>query len=409
MHEVIQGDCLDALPQLRRRLGATVDAIYIDPPYNARRDLNYTDAEAGRDHAEWTAFMRPRLEEARELLAPTGAIIVAINDVEHAHLRLLLDEVMGEGNYLATITWGSTTVRNGSGLTGGGVDYMLIYARDARAHRKAITWREPKDGVAEMLTAGLRAWDESGHDPHRASKLLRAWLRSPRCPVSGRGLTDYDRFEPETGRLFRATPLNRAGAPVASAVYDVLHPVTQRPVVMHRGGWRYPERKMLELIESGAVHFGPDETTAPYLWRYLEESGDQVPRAVFVTDKAEGAKALAAALGRDGAFDFPKDPAVLARWIQIVTGGKADALVLDFFAGSGSTLEAVMRLNTADDGQRRCILITNDEVFDDVTLPRATALSRGRGEWVTVFRPEGTRSASRVGGAAGSGLRPAAP
>lgn len=384
MHQLILGDCLDVMAAMA---ADSVDVAYLDPPYNTGDVLSYRDT---RTWPQWRELIGERLEALRRLLAPTGVVMVSVGDAALPHLRMVGEEVFGAPGYLTTFVWASTTVRNSNPWAGGGLDYVVCFARDPSALRLRGPWREHRPGVAQMLAAARDAWDRAGGDPTQAGRLLRVWLAEPDCPVSGRGLTDYDRFDPD-GRVFRATPLSRPGQPQAWATYVLRHPVTGRPLTTPRAGWRYPEATMAERVAAGLVHFGPDERTSAYGRRYLDTSAVQVPRQVFTSDKAAGARALADLLGEVGAFTYPKDPAVLARLIDLVSGGRQDIRVLDPFAGSASTVQAVLDLNAADSGSRSVTAVTLDEcdpvtgrrTFHDVALPRVRACITGR-------RPDGT-------------------
>ncbi len=120
---------------------------------------------------------------------------------------------------------------------------------------------------------------------------------------------------------------------------------------------------MTELVSEGRIKFGPDETTRPTFKRYLDETSTQTVLPVFYMDRRAASKRLDSLLGK-GVFPFPKDENVIARWINLVTQSNPDSLVLDFFAGSGTTGHAVMNLNAADGGNRRYILVQLDERVD---------------------------------------------
>jgi adenine-specific DNA-methyltransferase len=132
---------------------------------------------------------------------------------------------------------------------------------------------------------------------------------------------------------------------------------------MHPNGWVYKRDTMAEKLAQGRILFGPDEKTRPTYKRYLHETTNQVIPLIIQKDRRAASKALAGAIGPNK-FDYPKDVDVLATWINTVTMRKPDAVVLDFFGGSGSTLHAVMNLNALDGGSRQCILITNNEVSE---------------------------------------------
>src|SRR5699024_7742797 len=189
-HTVINAENYHALQALLFTHRGQVDCIYIDPPYNTgAKDWIYNDRYVEGDdhykHSKWLAFIERRLLLASKLLRPTGVIIVAIGDEEHHRLRLLLDQVFGEENFLADVAW-QGRVKNDRRFTGGGVDYMLMFARSQSALIEAdIRWHEPTPGVAELLEVARRSFAEASSQglngsaaAAAATKELRAWART---------------------------------------------------------------------------------------------------------------------------------------------------------------------------------------------------------------------------------------
>ncbi|PWC05237.1 site-specific DNA-methyltransferase [Agromyces badenianii] len=391
---VIEGDNLEVLRLLRRGYTNKVDVIYIDPPYNTGNDFVYDDKRmstvtehesaaglrdaqgatqigegsdragerqlASSRHAKWLSMIYPRLLVAHSLLSDTGVIIAAIDDTEHSRLRLLLDRVFGAENFAANVVWQGSG-KNDSRFTSGGLDYMLIYAKNkARLVDEETRWKEPKRGYGIVMEAARSAWAESGHDNTRATAAFREWWRTG--PQTESGLTNYNEID-EDGRVFRRDNL-RSPNPRPNLQYDLPHPETGLPVKMHPNGWVYSQDRMNALAAEGRILFGKSHEQTASFKRFLDESGDQAIRPTFTQDRASASDALAALLG-SGVFDYPKDSGVIARWINAVTQSKRDALVLDFFAGSGSTGHAVMDLNSDDGGDRRYILVQLDEAVVD--------------------------------------------
>jgi len=372
-HIVLNAENYHALQALQWSHAEAVDVIYIDPPYNLGGDLTYNDRRIGKEdayrHSYWLSFMQRRLELARKLLKPTGIIIVAIDDTEHAHLKLLMDQVFHESNFIATVVWQGGH-KNDSKYVSVGHDYMLIYAREESALEGAgVRWREKKPGLEESLAAARRIWEETGGNHAEATKRWRAWLKDLKAKG---GVTDavtrYNNLD-ETGRpIFTGGNLSWPGG--GGPRYDLIHPVTGKPVQVPKPGWRYQPDRMAELIAQGRVRFGKDETSGVQGVAFLDEMDTQVAKSVFSLDRRKSANDLTNLLGGKR-FTFPKDHTVLARWIDLVTQSNPDAVVLDFFAGSGSTAQAVMELNAADGGRRQSILVTNNEV-DEKTAKRLT-------------------------------------
>lgn len=419
-HQVIGGENEHVLRLLTCDHAGQVDLIYLDPPYNTGAQTwiyhddyaapdtagagghGLEDADGGR-HGRWLAFMRRRLVLARDLLAPTGVIMVSIGDDEHHHLRMLLDQVFGPGGFVANIAWQGTG-RNDVRYTAGGLDYMLVYARDEKALRASgARWRERKPGIDLAMSAAAAAWRASGGDPAEATRRYRARLRALGARLTP-AVSGYDVIDGE-GRPCRPLPLSAVEYNPGTQ-YDIPHPVTGRPVARPAKGWRYSQATMRQHLDAGRILFGPDESKVPAMKGLLTDQCMQPLSPSFTQRRSAATKRLRGMLGHSR-FPYPKDHEVLMRWIGAIA--PADGLIVDFFGGSGSTTEAVLRLNAADGGTRRSILVTNNElaggeaadladagflpgdpeweargVFESVTVPRITTV-------VTGIRPDGTR------------------
>lgn len=414
-HALINAENYHALLALQFTHAGSIDTIYIDPPYNTGNDDwiyadRHVNPEDGFRHSKWLSFMERRLDLARRLLKPTGVIIVAIGDDEHHRLRMLLDQVFGEQNFIANSAWQGNT-KNDARFVGGGMDYMLIYAKDAAALVAAdVKWRVPKEGVDEVIEQGHLAWEASEHDSVKASRLLAGWWAKNKARFDP-GLGDNVKVDID-GTVIRISPLDWPGG--GGPRYDVIHPVTGQPVAIPKNGWRIVDpAKMQAEIGAGRVLFGPDHTSGIRRKTPLLEMTERSVSPSFQKDRRAAARYLEGVLG-DKRFPFPKDHHVLMRWIGMVT--PANGTVLDFFGGSGSTLEAVLRLNAVDGGRRQCILVTNNEVGSKTERDmRKRGLRDGDAEWesagvceyvtkprmrtiLTGVRPDGSEYADLVSG-----------
>lgn len=401
-HTVINGENYHALQALRSTHRGKIDLIYIDPPYNTGNEGwiyndRYVDANDRAKSSKWLSYMERRLILARDLLKATGVIIVAIGDEEHHRLRMLLDQIFGDQNFLSDVVWQGGR-KNDSRYVSNGADYMLVYAKDESSLAASeIRWHDRKPGVDEALAAARQAWERADGDAARATKDFRGWLRDHRAELAD-GVARYNAIDAH-GRVYFAGDLSSPN-PRPNLQYDLLHPVTGKPVRRHRNGWRASREMMDRLIAEDRVLFGADHTTTAYFKRYLDEQTDETVGSVFERDRRASTAYLKGILG-DARFPNPKDHEVLKRWIRIVA--PADAVVVDFFGGSGTTTEAVLRLNSADGGTRQSILVTNNEVgakqakalrkaghhpgdpeweslgvFEYVTRPRITTVVTGR-------------------------------
>lgn len=364
-HTVINGENYHVLQALKSTHREAVDLIYIDPPYNTGNEGwiyndRYVDANDRAKSSKWLSFLERRLLIAREILKSTGVIIAAIGDEEQARLKLLMDQVFGDSNFIANVVW-QGGFRSDAKYVASGHDYMLIYAKDEAALVEAgIRWRERKPGLDEALAEAQRIWEATGGDHVSATKEWRAWMREfkTRGDVSD-AVTRYTSLDERTGEPIYTGQNLSSPNPRPNLQYDLLHPTTGRPVRRHPNGWRYSREQMTVLVEQGRVRFGPDEGSGAQGVSFLSEFENQVAKSFFEADRRGATKRLERVLG-DKRFPNPKDHEVLMRWIRIAA--PKDAVVLDYFGGSGTTTEAVMRLNAEDGGTRQSILVTNNEV-----------------------------------------------
>lgn len=367
-HLLLNAENHHALQTLQWSHESKIDLIYIDPPYNTgNKSWIYNDqyvAETdGFKSSKWLSFMERRLELAQSLLKPTGIIIVAIGDDEHHRLRMLMDQVFGARNFISDVVWQGGR-KNDARFVSNGADYMLVYSKSAEKLTAAsVRWRAEKRGLVEALNQAKHLLDFCNGDERAATVAYRKWIKQFSRADIPPSVARYTKIESETGRLYR-DDLDLSWPGGGGPRYDVLHPVTGKPCAVPSRGWIYqdPER-LQEEVAAGRIVFGPDETKVPSRLSYLDELTTDVAASVFESPRQRGSKHLenrTEGVFGDKRFPNPKDHEVLARWIQLTA--PRDAVVLDFFGGSGSTMEAVLRLNAEDNGTRQCILVTNNEL-----------------------------------------------
>ncbi|OCH82925.1 site-specific DNA-methyltransferase [Gordonia sp. UCD-TK1] len=381
-HVVINGENFHALQALRSTHRGKVDVIYIDPPYNTGNDGwiyndRYVDQNDRAKSSKWLSFMERRLLIARDLLKPTGVMIVAIGDEEHHRLRMLLDQVFGDSNFLSDIVWQGGR-KNDSRYVSNGADYMLVYARDESAlAAREIRWREEKPGVDEVLTQGAAAWSEYGPDESAATAAMRAWFKAQPKDSPVQALSRNVWFLPD-GTLCRDAD-TRSPSPRPNLRYDLPHPVTGKPCRMHPNGWVYSKATMQKMIEEGRIIFRNSHADVVSMKRPLEQTSGNVVQSVFERMRVHSGRHLRDVFG-DKRFPFPKDHEVLMRWFRLAA--PQDAVIVDFFGGSGTTTEAVMQLNAEDRGTRQSILVTNNEVgATEAKKLRKSGLHLGDEDW----------------------------
>lgn len=375
-HVFIEGENLEVLRVLQRGYFGQAKVIYIDPPYNTGSDsfvypddyserraayeqrtgqrdadgfLNKQDLwrkntrENGQYHSAWLSMLWPRLYLSRNLLREDGVILVAIDDNEVHNLRLLLNEVFGEENFIAQIIL-ETATDNNPGQVAREHEYLLVYAKNKEQQGDWFTESKKAQRIEKQYQK-LRK--QHGDDPATIQTHLRAWLKENRTDL--RGVEHYDNVDAKG--VFHDADV--ANPKFGGYHYAVPHPRTGRPCKVPDKGYRYPEATMQKLVAAGDIVFGDDETTIIKPKKRLANAKDQL-RSLIYNDGRAASKRLNSLLGRD-IFRFPKDEKLLASLLAFVTQG--DDLVIDFFAGSGSTGHAVLDLNAQDGGQRRYLLV----------------------------------------------------
>lgn len=394
---LIEGDNLQVLKVLKAGYSATAKLIYIDPPYNTGDIFTYNDdfavpeseyltttgqvdeqgnaitskiENAGRKHAPWLTMMFPRLAVARHLLRRDGVILISIDNNEVHHLRLLLDAVFGADNFVDMMTWRGA--RKGDGkLTAGGQDYILVYARD-RAYLKAndTRWRERKSGLEDIYAKVEELRAEFGDDFESATAALKEWFKYLRDDHPAKEHDYYDRVD-ENGIWFSdniSSPNYRE-----NLIYD------WKGYKPPANGWRYEQDTMQRLHDEGRLIYPEDKTRRVQIKSYLHMREQWAPASVFYKDRRAASKALTSLMGSK-VFDNPKNTDVLARLVHSLTG-EGD-LVVDFFAGSGSTGQAVWEQNRADGKTRHWVLVQMPELPDESEETGRNAVAAG---YKTIF------------------------
>lgn len=292
-----------------------------------------------------------------------------------------MDQVFGVRNFLTSIAW-QGRAKNDRRFGGGGLDYMVVFGKSKDLLVDTGTkWMEPKPGAAEMIQLAKETFDQaiasdlSSDAAAAASSALRKWIAANRERLAG-GLAQYSSVDTE-GEVYRGGPIDWPGG--GGPRYEVLHPVTQKPVPVPKRGWGAKEETLWAWHREGQIVWGADESRSPQRKLRLSEKSLIVPTPSFVADRDTASKALEACFG-DKRFPFPKNHEVLMRWFRMVA--PSDGVILDFFAGSGSTAEAVMRLNAEDGGTRQAILVTNNELAAaDAKRLRKQGYQPGDPEW----------------------------
>jgi adenine-specific DNA-methyltransferase len=329
---IIEGDNFDALRALRLAYAGRVQCIYIDPPYNTgNRDFVYNDRFVDREdlwrHSTWVEFMYQRLTLARDLLAPGGAIFVSIDDNEVFALGMLMHKVFGEGAHVATCIWQKRYSRENRGAIGDAHEYLLVYAPQPELFKQ----------------------------------------RRGRIPLTAKQLAVYKNPNDDARGPWQSVSLTAQGYR-PNQMYEIVAPNGNQHRPPEGTCWKVVEAEYRKLVAADRIYFGKDGNGVPRRMHFLTGADGLVPwtwwphEEVGHTDEAR--KEIQTIFGTQTAFDTPKPVRLIERVLHIAAPGPDD-LVLDFFAGSGTTAHAVLNLNAADGGRRRFILVSSTEATAD--------------------------------------------
>jgi len=386
---MIEGDNLEVLKLLQKAYAGKVKFIYIDPPYNDGQDIVYPDnfedsiknyleltgqveggrklssntESSGRFHTDWLNMMYPRLRLARNLLKSDGLVIVSIDDTEVHHLRLLLDSVFGSEDFEATLIWEGGR-KNDARRVSVGQDYMLVYARDSSVLQELdVRWRERKVGLEDVYKKADELRAKYGNDYGSASKALQDWFKTLPEGSAAKEHSHYKMID--ANGVWYGDNISSPN-PRPNLVFD------WKGYAPPTNGWRYDRDAMERLDKEGLLIYPESKDQRIQYKRYLHHTETWALSSVFYKDRRAASKSLSSLMGAE-IFDFPKDVDVIGRLIKAITS--PGDLVLDFFAGSGTTGHAVWAQNAADGGERRFVLVQLPEPLDpDNKAQRAAAL-----------------------------------
>lgn len=375
-HILIEGDNLEALATLAYTHEGKIDVIYIDPPYNTgNKDFIYNDSYVDKEdsyrHSKWLSFMSRRLKIAKKLLSDRGVIFISIDDNEQAQLKLLCDEIFNNKNFVCSFIWRGGK-RNMSKWVSTSHEYMLLYANSiAYCNENNVEWQEKKKGIQEIYRAAKIFIKESNGDFFQASKLLKNWYKSLPDDNPSKDHEHYCWLD--ANGIYFASDISRGGG--GGPKWPIKNPQTGEYVKIPSRGWAYSTLEDLNKdIKDDLIHFNGNGV--PCKKRYLKDNEYQILDTVFYKDRRASSKRLRNLMGKDS-FPFPKDEEILSEKLKSFSTNKS--IILDFFAGSGTTLHATMQLNAEDGGHRQCILITNNEnnICEEVTYERNKRVIQG--------------------------------
>jgi hypothetical protein len=331
-------------------------------------------------------------QAARSLLAPDGVLFVSIDDNEVGNLREVLDELYGAENFLGTIVWRTATDNNPTQIATDH-EYILAYSRT----RDALSdWEMPSAKGTAIDEQYKRLRSSLGDKPDAIQAALRTWIRTTveAGDVDLDGVAHYS-YVDDRGVFY---PGNSANTRPGGYTFDIVHPVTGEVCAKPENGYRWPMSTMKEADARGDVYWGDDHTSVPKIKKRLE-TATELLKSSYYEDNRGSTKELAALMGAK-VFDNPKSPRLIRRLIAFAS--TVDGIVLDFFAGSGTTGHAVMAQNAADGGARRCVLVQLPEPLDPASRGQRVAAgycdSLGKPRNIAELTKERLRRAAKKSG-----------
>lgn len=376
---MIEGDNLEVLKLLQKSYAGKVKLIYIDPPYNTGKDFVYPDnfhdslqnymeltgqteggrwitsntEASGRFHTDWLNMMLPRLKLARDLLRSDGVLFVSIDDKEVANLRAVCDEVFGGENLISQMVWEGAN-KNDAKQIGVCHEYVLVYAKNREAVPRE--WGLKKEGVEPILKEAQRLKNIHGTDFDKASSALAGWFRAMKSTES---------FAHRRYKFIDTRGVYKEENPTAPGgrKFQLIDPRNGNKIRLRDNrGWAFDQDQFNQMVAEERVTFVTESSIMLRL--YLHETDSITPPSVFYQPARSASERLSKLMEQE-VFDFPKDELILQKFIEMATRQEDDkCIVMDFFAGSGTTAHAVLLQNSIDGGRRRYVLVQLPEPLD---------------------------------------------
>jgi len=354
---IIHSENFSALTLLEGHHKNGVKLILTDPPYNTKTDVfPYKDSYK---HSSWLTMMSNRMEKAKGLLREDGVFFHHIDENEHQNASMLLTEVFGSNNRVVDIVWKNSS-KNGESFISMQHEYIVGAAKNAAANKGV--WLERKEGLEEIYKAFDGFKRKHGTDWKVIHQAALDFYNSFPDSNPIKDSSHYSWMD-QKGVYFPGD----ISKPANGYYYDLEHPTTKRPCKKPAGGWRFIEETMLDKVSNNEIHFGDDETTIPNNKVYLSESENQGLTSIKYKDGRVASNLLKDMFGEKDPFKNPKDVELTSRLLKALD--TENEVVLDYFAGSGTTIHAILELERV--GQKRKYeAIEMGDHFDKVLIPR---------------------------------------
>ncbi len=406
-HILIEGDNLHALTALTFTHEGSIDVIYIDPPYNTGKEneFRYNDNWILKDHpfrhSNWINFISKRFKIAKRLLSETGVCIIHIDENEFDALNLFLEtEVFSDDDFLGVIVWNKQNPKGDAKGVATMHEYVLVYAKNKSEFTSLPnSLLRPKPNAEKILSKAKKLFSKIGktevpdeikevikpfnfskavledflvkYDLVLVNKEFQSWISKQ--DFSG-GEKAY-KFIDELGKVYRGVSMawpNKEQAPDDYFI-PLIHPVTNKPCPIPSRGWRNPSVTMGKLLDKNLILFGIDESKQPERKYLLEENMFENTPSIYNNGASDDDLFKDLKIN----FAYPKPTSAAKYFLSSIHPNPKT--ILDFFAGSGTTLHATRALNAEDGGNRQCILVTNNEnnICEEVTYERNKKVIQG--------------------------------
>lgn len=358
--KIIHGDNLEALKALLPEYEGRIKCIYIDPPYNTgnenwvyndnvnspkiRKWLGQVVGKESEDlsrHDKWLCMMYPRLVLLQKLLSDDGAIFISIDDNEQANLKLICDEIFGKNNFIAQAIWERAySPVNLKKHFSESHDYIIVYAKN----------------IDNLVCNGLPRTTESNERYANPDNDPRGVWKSADCSV---------------------------GPVVQEKVYEIELPSGRRVLPSRGRCWVYTKERFSEMVADNRIWFGSDGNSVPAVKKFLSEVKQRItPMTIWkyteVGHSQDATKKLKEIFDGKAVFDYPKSVPLIQRCLELYSD--KSSIILDSFAGSGTTAHAVLNLNKADGGNRKFILVEMEDYAESITAERVKRVIDGYGD-----------------------------
>ncbi len=378
----IEGDNLDALKLLQESYLNKIKMIYIDPPYNTGNDFIYNDSfttdkgeyeEAsgqrdeeggrlvvnpdsnGRFHSDWLSMMYPRLKLARNLLRDDGVIFISIDNGENINVQKLCHDIFGEENFIGNIIWKNVTDNNPTNIAMEH-EYIVVYAKSKI--KLEPVWKSELSDVKEILINVGNELIGENQSQDILQKRYSEWFRYNKSQL---GALDRYKYIDQGGVYTGSQSVHNPGK--EGYRYDVIHPESNLPCKEPLMGYRFPETTMNKMLDEGKILFGDSHDKIIELKVYAKDYLDKLS-SVEILDGRLGAYDVRQLFAEHKkVFTNPKPVVLLEKYLSFILS--ESSIILDFFAGSGTTAHATMQLNAEDGGKRQCISVQLPEEINE--------------------------------------------